>query len=154
MFEDPNGAASSRRFKENYLALDDEDIPINVLFNRHKIPPDKSWKQLGAGHYESVSSVTKSANLHSNSAIRTGVSAVNRTVLRLEELDFTPACEISNKEAVSAIHRAKTQHCKQEIANTTCLINDSQLYPKLLHMSCPTKGVLCKNNCLNAIPIA
>ncbi|XP_034250002.1 xylosyltransferase oxt isoform X2 [Thrips palmi] len=134
--EDPNGAASSRRFKENYLALDDEDIPMNALFNRHKVPPDKtSNRQAG-------SSVTKSANVPSASVTRTGVSSVNKTVLRLEELDFIPLCEISNKEAVSAIHRAKTQLCKQEIANTTCLINDSSLYPKTLKMSCPlTKGI-------------
>lgn len=130
--------------------MDDEDIPINALFNRHKVPPDKLWNQLDAVNRQAVPSVTKSASLSSSSAVRTGVSAVNRTVLRLEELDFTPACEISNKEAVSAIHRAKTQLCKQEIANITCRINDSQLYPKFLHMSCPTKGMVV---CLKEIQI-
>lgn len=131
--EDPNGAASSRRFRENYLALDDEDIPINALFNRHKVPPDKP------SNLHVISSVTRSANSPNNNSLRTGVSAVNRTILRLEELDFTPSCEITNKEAVSAIHRAKTQLCKQEIANKTCLINDSNLYPVALQMSCPVR---------------
>lgn len=119
---------------------------MNALFNRHKVPPDKiSNRQAG-------SSVTKSVNLSSATVIRTGVSSVNKTVLRLEELDFIPLCEISNKEAVSAIHRAKTQLCKQEIANTTCLINDSSLYPKSLQMSCPLmKGNLPKKFLLYSV---
>lgn len=61
----------------------------------------------------------------------------NQTRLRLEELDFIPACEISTKEAVSAIHRAKTQKCKQEIANITCLIKKGLLYPEKLPNYCP-----------------
>lgn len=115
---------------------------MNALFNRHKVPPDKLGKQAV------TSSVTKLARLSISTASRTGVNSVNRTVLRLEELDFTPFCEITNKEAVSAIHRAKTQLCKQEIANITCLINDSNLYPKVLQMECPTKQgkLLCTSS--------
>lgn len=106
---------------------------MNALFNRHKVPPDKLGKQAV------TASVTKFARVAISTAGRSGVNSVNRTVLRLEELDFTPFCEITNKEAVSAIHRAKTQLCKQEIANITCLINDSNLYPKVLQMECPTR---------------
>lgn len=65
---------------------------------------------------------------------------LNQTRLRLEELDFVPACEIITKEAISAIHRAKTQRCKQEIANITCLIAKNLLYPKLLPNFCPSNG--------------
>lgn len=58
-------------------------------------------------------------------------------VLRLEELDFTPTCEIKSKEAISAIHRAKTQNCKQQIVNKTCLIQQGNFYPKELPNFCP-----------------
>lgn len=60
--------------------------------------------------------------------------------LRYEELDFAPTCDISTKEAISAINRAKTQHCKHLISNITCLSNSGQLYPVNLKSSCPAEG--------------
>nr|CAH7713300.1 unnamed protein product [Callosobruchus chinensis] len=69
-------------------------------------------------------------------------SRVNQTyTLRYDELNFTPACKISTKDAVSAINRAKTQYCKQLISNITCLSNDGNLYPKELKGTCPSKGL-------------
>ncbi|KAG6462694.1 hypothetical protein O3G_MSEX013426 [Manduca sexta] len=62
------------------------------------------------------------------------------TLLRLEELDFKPICEIKSREAISAIHRAKTQNCKQQIVNITCLIQGSNFYPKTLPNNCPHEG--------------
>lgn len=59
--------------------------------------------------------------------------------LRLEELDFTPNCEVRSREAISAIHRAKTQICKQEIVNKTCLIQNEQFYPTNLPNHCTSK---------------
>lgn len=61
--------------------------------------------------------------------------------LRVEELDFKPACEIYSREAISAIHRAKTQTCKQEIVNKTCLIQEGHFYPEKLPNYCPHNGV-------------
>lgn len=60
--------------------------------------------------------------------------------LRVEELDFQPACDIHSREAVSAIHRAKTQHCKHIIVNKTCLIQEGHFYPDSLPSFCPHKG--------------
>lgn len=65
----------------------------------------------------------------------------NQTILRLEELDFTPPCEITTKEAISAIHRARTQKCKQQIANTTCLIKQGLFYPSSLPNYCPNNDL-------------
>lgn len=65
----------------------------------------------------------------------------NTTSLKLEELDFKPWCNITTKEAVSAIHRAKSQHCKREIVNVTCKIQKGELYPKQIVSSCPAPGV-------------
>lgn len=61
-------------------------------------------------------------------------------ILNLDELDFHPWCNITTKEAVSAIHRATTQACKHEIANVTCLMQQGMLYPKRLPRYCPLKG--------------
>lgn len=77
----------------------------------------------------------------STSKVYKSTARVNQTVLRLEELDFVPACEISAKEAISAIHRARTQKCKQEIANTTCLIKQGLLYPNSLPNYCPNNDL-------------
>nr|CAD7444893.1 unnamed protein product [Timema bartmani] len=124
--EDPNGGVSSRRFKENYLVGDDEDSPsnsnaVNGLYNRHKVPPDKP-------------------DLDGRISPGDKVPHRNGTSLRLEELDFVPACDIVTKEAISAIHRAKTQRCKRELVNITCLIQRGRLYPKQLTSSCPSQG--------------
>lgn len=61
--------------------------------------------------------------------------------LRLEELDFQPPCDVKSREAISAIHRAKTQFCKKEIVNKTCLIQNDDFYPKELPNNCPKKGM-------------
>lgn len=60
--------------------------------------------------------------------------------LEPSELSFRPDCAITTKEAVSAIRRAKTLSCKQEIANLTCLDHAGRLYPKRLPRYCPSKG--------------
>lgn len=64
----------------------------------------------------------------------------NRTTkvkLDLKSLNFTPSCEITGREGVSAVIRAQTQACKQRIANITCLSQRGQLYPESLKSSCP-----------------
>lgn len=58
------------------------------------------------------------------------------THLRLEELDFKPPCDIKSREAISAIHRAKTQNCKQQIVNKTCLIQSGKFYADQLPNLC------------------
>ncbi|PSN41238.1 Xylosyltransferase oxt [Blattella germanica] len=138
--EDLNGGVSSRRFKENYLVVDDEDSPsnsnpVNGLYVRNKVPPDKSDSLLS--NRNNAIAVEKVPKLNSKDG---GSAGINRTSLRLEELDFVPACDIVAKEAISAIHRAKTQLCKQKLANITCLIQQRQLYPHHLPNSCPSQG--------------
>lgn len=61
--------------------------------------------------------------------------------LRLEELDFKPGCEIKSREAISAIHRAKTQSCKLQIVNKTCLIQSGNFYPNELPNNCLAEGM-------------
>nr|XP_061829832.1 xylosyltransferase 2-like [Nerophis lumbriciformis] len=55
--------------------------------------------------------------------------------------DFEPKCDISGKDALSALHRASTQECRQEIANVVCLHQAGQLMPDALPQFCPQVGV-------------
>ncbi|CAG9819354.1 unnamed protein product [Phaedon cochleariae] len=60
--------------------------------------------------------------------------------LRYEEIHFDLPCQITTKEAISAINRAKTQYCKQLISNITCLSLENRLYPEELVGGCPSEG--------------
>ncbi|XP_077489930.1 xylosyltransferase oxt isoform X1 [Amblyomma americanum] len=51
-------------------------------------------------------------------------------------LGFQPECDIVEKDALSAIRRATTTQCKQELANVTCLVRRGLLYPSELPRSC------------------
>lgn len=66
-----------------------------------------------------------------------------KTVASVEDLltpQISAVCNISKRESISAINRAKTSFCKQLILNTTCLIRNNQLYPVSLPHSCPVNG--------------
>ncbi|RWS08792.1 xylosyltransferase oxt-like protein [Dinothrombium tinctorium] len=75
-----------------------------------------------------------------------GKSSSQSIELNLDELDFKPNCVITRKESISAIQRAVTQRCKQEIANISCLINEDKLYPKYLPRFCQNKQLTKKES--------
>lgn len=54
--------------------------------------------------------------------------------------DFVPKCEISGKDALSALHRAGSRQCRQEIANIVCQHQAGQLMPQSLPQFCPQHG--------------
>lgn len=54
--------------------------------------------------------------------------------------DFVPKCDIVGKDALSALHRAESQRCRQEIANIVCRHQASQLMPGTLPQFCPQLG--------------
>ncbi|KAF6203252.1 hypothetical protein GE061_003670 [Apolygus lucorum] len=123
-----HGLESPRRFREMFVGDDEDDDSVgnsNAVYSKVKVPPDKVPPKTEKN--------PKTGKLGEG----------NKTVaLRVEELDFTPMCEIKIKEAISAIHRARTQNCKQQIANTSCLINAGELYPKELPHLCPAPGLV------------
>ncbi|XP_062295183.1 xylosyltransferase 2 isoform X2 [Scomber scombrus] len=55
--------------------------------------------------------------------------------------DFVPKCDIIGKDALSALHRAGSQQCRQEIANIVCQHQAGQLMPDTLPQFCPQLGV-------------
>ncbi|XP_055528233.1 xylosyltransferase oxt [Wyeomyia smithii] len=69
-----------------------------------------------------------------------GRKEVGRTALSLHDLNFVPLCDIYSKETVSAIHRARSQTCKKQIADIACAIQEGTFYPKRLPNYCPNGG--------------
>ncbi|KAI1292127.1 Xylosyltransferase oxt [Halotydeus destructor] len=57
--------------------------------------------------------------------------------LNLDELDFQPSCQTITKEALSALNRATTQKCKEEIVKISCLSQQGKLFPKNIPRNCP-----------------
>ncbi|KAL4836028.1 hypothetical protein H8958_010469 [Nasalis larvatus] len=59
--------------------------------------------------------------------------------------DQPPKCDISGKEAISALSRAKSKHCRQEIGETYCRHKLGLLMPEKVTRFCPLEGKANKN---------
>lgn len=61
--------------------------------------------------------------------------------------DFVPKCDIMGKDALSALHRAASQQCRQEIANIVCQHQAGKLMPDNLPQFCPQLGeISCRDS--------
>ncbi|XP_061567677.1 xylosyltransferase 1-like [Cololabis saira] len=58
----------------------------------------------------------------------------------LETRKEQPQCEISGKEAISALSRAKTRECRQQIVEVYCKHKDRALMPEKVPRYCPREG--------------
>lgn len=56
------------------------------------------------------------------------------------ENSFTPKCEITGKDALSALARASSKQCQQEIANVVCLHRAGSLMPQSVPRHCQLSG--------------
>lgn len=56
------------------------------------------------------------------------------------ENSFTPKCEITGKDALSALARASSKQCQQEIANVVCLHRAGNLMPLSVPRHCQLSG--------------
>lgn len=70
--------------------------------------------------------------------VRMKGSAIQNT--QSEYFGLLAECNVSEKEPISAINRAKSSYCKQLILNTTCLLRNSQFYPVTIPHFCPVNG--------------
>ncbi|XP_053309306.1 xylosyltransferase 2 [Spea bombifrons] len=53
---------------------------------------------------------------------------------------FTPKCEITGKDALSALARASSRQCQKEIADVVCLHQAGQLMPQRVPRNCQLTG--------------
>ncbi|XP_034568160.1 xylosyltransferase 1-like [Notolabrus celidotus] len=58
----------------------------------------------------------------------------------LESRKEQPQCEISGKEAISALSRAKTRECRQQIVEVYCKHKERALMPEKVPRFCPIEG--------------
>lgn len=94
---------------------EDEGLPKGL--RQLKLPPDK--------------------NSNSNKILQFQRNRTTRIKLDRKSLNFTPPCEFTGREAVSAVTRAQSQVCKQRIVNVTCLNQQGLLYPERIQSLCP-----------------
>ncbi|XP_039631848.1 xylosyltransferase 1 [Polypterus senegalus] len=66
-----------------------------------------------------------------------GVPSPTGTHIRYEQ---PPKCEISGKEAISALSRARTKECRQQIAEVYCQHKEGRLMPDKVPRLCPLEG--------------
>ena len=59
--------------------------------------------------------------------------------LEIQHPDITVSCNITSREAVSAINRATTTQCKQSIVDLMCSLEKGSVYPKVLPRTCPNQ---------------
>ncbi|KAJ8925077.1 hypothetical protein NQ315_001249 [Exocentrus adspersus] len=117
-----------------------------LALNRTVEPEENQWRPLNADNEleeAEANSAGRSKLFNPDDedvAVKNKAYANQSHALKYDELEFTPPCQITTKEAVSAINRAKTQKCKQLISNVTCLSYANQLYPQELEGSCPAEG--------------
>lgn len=72
---------------------------------------------------------------HTQQVKRSGIAAPD-----IIKYDQPPKCEITGKEAISALSRAKTKECRQQIAEVYCRHKDKQLMPEKVTRYCPIEG--------------
>lgn len=109
------------------LFIKQQKLHINLekkLLNKKQVPESQMK------YYENSNKFNSATSRGNNATVS----------LKVEELDFKPWCPITTKEAVSAIHRAKTQLCKKELVNVICSLQKGILFPKQLTASCPAPG--------------
>lgn len=154
-----NKAAFDQLFQEESLVFDDEDISnansnaianfkeaaTNMVMPKVLIAKDDTSNNQALSNSNAViqppiisiaSAAAANSNSNSNSNSN-NVSPIIASNIKLDNLKFKPICDIVSKEAISAVHRAQTQSCKEIIVNTACAIQMGTFYPKQLLNSCP-----------------
>lgn len=116
---------------------DDAHEHHHISSSDRKISQNLGGKGRSGSHNSAILDYEDGHN--SNSNIREFVAKEKKSSHRvhLEDLPFSPPCSIHSREAISAIHRARTQECKKHIANISCAIQAGQLYSSWLPSSCP-----------------
>ncbi|XP_025094417.1 xylosyltransferase 1-like isoform X3 [Pomacea canaliculata] len=130
---EPNGFADKGRHQESHST--DKLISKNGGTG----PPQDHHQDADNDHGDTQLDKLENSNHDANGAEGPGVEAS----LATETPRFTkyqPKCEVTEKEAISAISRAKTVQCKQELADVACLHMENKLYKTYLPRFCPLRG--------------
>ena len=55
-----------------------------------------------------------------------------KDALATDDKYWRPPCNVTNRDALSAISRAKTERCRKEISSVSCMTENNALYPDFI----------------------
>lgn len=136
-----NKAVFNELFAGERPSMDDEYISnSNSIYNNFKDPVVLSKTSSSTkDHSEGTNLLNHKNGQQRNGGGGGGGADVH---LQLDDLKFIPICDIVAKEAISAIYRARTQRCKETIANISCAIQMRQFYATHLPNHCPHDALI------------
>ncbi|XP_064639668.1 xylosyltransferase oxt-like [Lineus longissimus] len=121
----------------------------------HMLPEENSLKKVRSkkhvsdvGHFDRIKIATygyenlpklQVKSIPNSSLLKNTV--VNHVPPTPEVTEYLPRCNIRSKDAISAMTRAKTLKCKQQIADVACDDQAGILYAKTLPNYCPRRGL-------------
>lgn len=116
-----------------------EVLPVGhqspVIGNNASYPGGQSVAGGSRQHRASPAQQAQSQHRHQHPHRRQATSAPLEVTY-----DQPPKCEISGKEAISALSRAKSKECRQQIAEVYCRHKEGQLMPEKVTRYCPIEG--------------
>ncbi|XP_041133745.1 xylosyltransferase 1-like isoform X2 [Polyodon spathula] len=141
---------TEERWKENALILGKNSNEV-MQYREAKVavtPPGRNHSKTNPG----VQTGPRTAKLqpspshiphphHQQLQHHHGKKATTRAISSPQiKYDQPPKCEISGKEAISALSRAKTKECRQRIAEIYCQHKERLLMPEKVTRFCPLEG--------------
>lgn len=149
-FERPNALSGVNRGQSRQRQDQPAITTIIRRGSKWRNKPSLKDKNLGgpedgvAAHYDPSSSRnfsdTRAGEMAKIHLVAAGEPGSVEGAPQVPSSDFVPKCEILGKDALSALNRAGTRQCRQEIANIVCKHQEGQLMPQSLPQFCPQHG--------------
>lgn len=109
---------------------------VRAVTARHKL----GWRLPGAPDSSSRRNLTELRGEAQLAVFQQGDTGSVEGAPQPTENSFTPKCEITGKDALSALARASSKQCQQEIANVVCLHRAGSLMPQSVPRHCQLSG--------------
>ncbi|XP_061233415.1 xylosyltransferase 2 [Neopsephotus bourkii] len=109
---------------------------VRAVTARHKL----GWRLPGAPDSSSRRNLTELRRAAQLAVFQQGDTGSVEGAPQPTENSFTPKCEITGKDALSALARASSKQCQQEIANVVCLHRAGSLMPQAVPRHCQLSG--------------
>ncbi|CAM9316629.1 unnamed protein product [Lampetra fluviatilis] len=132
---------------KDFDSIDNSNLVHSKLYQTSKDAGKESSKSLKlfplSWHSSEIASSRSATDVRATSN-RVGDARAEEASHR-DDADYVPKCEIAGKEALSALSRARSAQCKQEIADVVCLHQEGKLMPESLPRFCPIEGKPVQN---------
>ncbi|XP_072168559.1 xylosyltransferase 2-like [Diadema setosum] len=125
--------------RDNAIAADqvDQEVSNQLSNSAHKASPNQRPAQAAATATNDTGGAYDSARAQRYRSKLVRITPTGNASLVLE---YEAKCPIESKDAISALSRAQTVACKQEITDIVCATSRRSLYPLQLPRYCPHPG--------------